>query len=925
MGIFTNRTTVRNLLTASLLTLFYFAGQAQCPAGLGTGVVNVASLPYSVTGETTCGAVNNLTSANTIACGSTNYTSAEDKVYIFTPTTSGTYTISLTSTSSWVGLKLYAGCPLTGQGGTCVANVGSSTGSKSLSGGLIAGVTYYLWVDQWATPTCIPTYSLSIAPPAAAPANDNCAGAITITPAASCTGTSGTSVSATQELAPTACSGFTASAANEVWYKFVADGTSGYTVSMTGTGGFDGIIGLYSGTCGALTLIGCSDNTTGNGTESFNGGVLAAGTYYYRIYGWAGATGTFTTCVTSVAFNPCSSITALNACGTSNTVTIAAGNGAYDPPATSCGFTTPGQEKIYSYTAPATGTYTITQASSPGYIDYFYKDAAGGCSGSGWTCIQDLNGAVTSTGVANLTAGTQYYFLLDPEGTGGGNVTFTLNCAPPPFDPCAAITNIAACGASTSFTVASGNGAYNPPATSCGFTTPGQETIFTFTPTQTGNYKIAQTASFGYIDWFYKPVSGGCNGTGWTCIQDLNGAVTSTGVASLTAGTQYYIMGDPEGTAGGGVTFSIECPPAPLVNDDCSGAITVSCLGSPYTGTTIGATVDAVYSNCGAGGTNATEVGVWYKYVGNNQQVDVTTCDPVGGTGYDSRITVYSGSCGAFTCVTANDDMTPACSNGSFRSEVLFNAFAGTDYYIFVHGYQTGINTSTTGAFTLTLTCSALCAPQISNDDCATADPLTVGANTPTPVFGNNNCASSTASNPSCFSPFATLPDVWYSFVAPANPAKVVLTYNNGAGTATDLGFATYGSCGGAQIQCQATATSGTAYTLTGLTAGQTYYLQVLGPLGNRGAYTVGMFYETCPSPSALTVGTVTTTTASVSWTENGGATAWDLYYGTNIGTPNGGTTPTEDNISPNTGYVINGLTPQQLYLVCVLIVVPVM
>ncbi|MFN8285148.1 MAG: fibronectin type III domain-containing protein [Chitinophagales bacterium] len=661
-----------------------------------------------------------------------------------------------------------------------------------------------------------------------------------------------------------------------------------------------------------------------------NGPVVAAGltplnytaTSTATLYAhWAtnSACGTASTCRTTTiknlnapAFDPCTSVSALNACGTSNTTVIAAGAGAYNPPATSCGFSTPGQEKIYTYTAPTTGAYTITQSASPGYIDYFYKAAASGCNGTGWTCIQDLNGATTSTGVANLTAGTQYYFLLDPEVSTGGTVTFTLNCAPPPFDPCATINNISACGVATSFTVASGNGSYNPPSTSCGFTTPGKETIFTFTPSQTGNYQIAQTSSFGYIDWFYKPVSSGCNGTGWTCIQDLSGAITS-GNFALTAGTQYYIMGDPESTTGGAVNFSIGCPPAPLVNDDCSGAITVSCLGSPYTGTTVSATVDAAYTNCGASGTNTTEAGVWYKYVGNNQQVDVTTCDPVGGTGYDTRITVYSGSCGAFTCVTANDDMTPACSNGSFRSEVLFNAFAGTDYYIFVHGYQTGTNISSQGAFTLTLTCSALCSPQISNDDCASADPLTVAANSPAAIFGNNNCASSALTNPSCFSAFATLPDVWYSFVAPVNPAKVVLTYNNGSGTASDLGFVTYGSCGGAQIQCQGSATSGTAYTLTGLTAGQTYYLQVLGPLGNRGQFSIGMYYETCPAPSALASTATTTTTATIDWTENGGATAWDLYYGTSIGTPGPSTTPTEDNVGAHP-YTINGLTPGTNY-----------
>jgi hypothetical protein len=104
-------------------------------------------------------------------------------------------------------------------------------------------------------------------------------------------------------------------------------------------------------------------------------------------------------------------------CGSSTTSgNLATAGGIYNPPATSCGFSTPGNEKLYSFTSTTAGTYTLQITSvngGSGYIDYFYKTASGGCGNSGWTCIDDLNltGSVTFT----LAAATTYYFLLDAE------------------------------------------------------------------------------------------------------------------------------------------------------------------------------------------------------------------------------------------------------------------------------------------------------------------------------------------------------------------------------------------------------------------------------------------------------------------------------------------------------------------------------
>lgn len=137
------------------------------------------TLPYSATGQTTCGMGNTYTGMNTVVCGNGIYLDGEDILYVFTPTATGLVTINVTSSSSWVGLFLYQGCPT---GGSCVSNATSSSGNQSLSNVFVtAGVTYYVVVDKWLTPTCF-TFNINISAPTPAPAPtvQDCLGAIPV-------------------------------------------------------------------------------------------------------------------------------------------------------------------------------------------------------------------------------------------------------------------------------------------------------------------------------------------------------------------------------------------------------------------------------------------------------------------------------------------------------------------------------------------------------------------------------------------------------------------------------------------------------------------------------------------------------------------------------------------------------------------------
>lgn len=320
---------------------------------------------------------------------------------------------------------------------------------------------------------------------------------------------------------------------------------------------------------------------------------------------------------------------------------------------------------------------------------------------------------------------------------------------------------------------------------------------------------------------------------------NLNSSETMTGMP-------YYWQVIPinaQGAATGCSEWSFTVEPV-RGSDDCAGALAISCDSSPLAGSTIDSTVDAEYINCGASGDNTTERGVWYKYIGDDQEVTITTCDP-SGIGYDTRLTVYSGTCNTLSCVIGNDDMTPACPSGTFRSEVKFNAFTGTDYYIFVHGYQTGTGLSAIGDFNLHITCEPLCTPIPSNEDCNTAFALTTSTTLMCNMTsGDNSCAIAPVSNPSCFSSFATLPDVWYSFQADFANEFI----NISLGTALSLGYAVYDGCNGTELFCISSVVSGANNEITGLTPGNTYYIQVFSSAEQVGTFDICVFGGSPPN-----------------------------------------------------------------------------
>ncbi|MCF6128700.1 T9SS type A sorting domain-containing protein [Flavobacterium sp. AS60] len=316
-----------------------------------------------------------------------------------------------------------------------------------------------------------------------------------------------------------------------------------------------------------------------------------------------------------------------------------------------------------------------------------------------------------------------------------------------------------------------------------------------------------------------------------TCVSDtLNSRVSFDSDGTTT----YYITVEGWNVGSvGAFTMDITCasPPQPPVNDDCSDAVTVTC-GSTTAGTTALATNENM-PVCGISGvTTQNTPGVWYKYVGDGSDVTVTTCSPTITTG-DSRIAVYSGTCGALTCIGGNDDAQAAgCATNTLASVVTFSTVAGTDYYILVYSYTFTPGTNPIN-FELSVSCVAACTPATTNDECSTATQVTIG----TPITGaNNSCSSASLGTayPSCGNMFGTYYDTWYWFDS-GSVTDVTITLANQTGAA---GFALYsGTCGALTQVNGSCTTTGAATSLTGLSIG-TYYLRVFSTSpASRGSY----------------------------------------------------------------------------------------
>lgn len=287
----------------------------------------------------------------------------------------------------------------------------------------------------------------------------------------------------------------------------------------------------------------------------------------------------------------------------------------------------------------------------------------------------------------------------------------------------------------------------------------------------------------------------------------------------------------------GGYTLRVRCPGPvlPPANDECVNAISTTMVPtSVINGTTACSNIDQLAYDCG---TDVTGIGggIWYKFVGTGNLCRLDMC--IGGTTFDSQLSVYCGACDALVCVAGADDEGP-CSP---QTQLDFCTEAGKQYFLLIHGFRA------TGPFNISISEIGACPPPVPAPiDCSicTIPPCPAehveeaeacganvngGCNLTPPVFEPTTCGTTICGR--AWGLFGTRDTDWFSFTL---SQRSVVTWSVQA-EFEPVAFMFNDQCGGAQITFGAVAEErcGTATTSSVLNGGN--YVVALANNGFNG------------------------------------------------------------------------------------------
>ncbi len=206
-----------------------------------------------------------------------------------------------------------------------------------------------------------------------------------------------------------------------------------------------------------------------------------------------------------------------------------------------------------------------------------------------------------------------------------------------------------------------------------------------------------------------------------------------------------------------------------------------------------------------AGCNTSNQDDAWARFVATG-----TTTGVAYYTTNDAVLHIMSGTCGSQASVACADNWLGGGEILTFASTI------GVTYYVYVERWNSNVQMS--GQISVW--------PIATNDICASATPITVnGACISDACQGENgegavSCGGANNSNAA---------STWYSFVAPANGSVDITATLNLYGYYAPI--VVYASCGGAEIQCDYTGGDPLVASVSGLTCGDTYYVDLAVPV----------------------------------------------------------------------------------------------
>ncbi len=536
------------------------------PANDDCANATVINCGDNLTGQTTNGATDN---GDVTGCSV-----GRGVWYQFTPTIKQSVTVTATPETGFdIELAVASSSDCNTFTNIACQDGGGSGTAETVTFTADLGVTYYFYVAHWdGTGTTTGNFDIAITS-CVNLIPDDCNQADTI----SCGAVSYPSVGATPSGVPAACGGVPD---DDLWFIFQASQTS-HTVYVTPSSTYDAVVEVYSGSCGGLTNINCT-NSAGTGlpeTVTLTG--LTVGNYYYvRVFdAAAGIENTDEIRIRVDAPLPGAPANDDPCCA--QTLTVNSGTCIYTTgentgateiagiPAPGCGGYS-GGDIWYKITVPASGQVVFDMNGAGGPTDMAMAIyTAGDCEdvasfsliecddndsqngtmpmicrvNSPNFCASSLNDCQHNAG---LTPGQEIYVRVWEN----GNNTFgpfdicVYEPAPPPptLISCTTAEDIPALPFSTSGTTCCYGDTVK--STACGGSSylNGEDYIFTYTPPVNQQVDINLTGTDTYTGIF---VFDGCPTTGTaTCVANntnSGGNPFLCGV-SLTGGITYYIV-----------------------------------------------------------------------------------------------------------------------------------------------------------------------------------------------------------------------------------------------------------------------------------------------------------------------------------------------------------------------------------------------
>jgi len=354
---------------------------------------------------------------------------------------------------------------------------------------------------------------------------------------------------------------------------------------------------------------------------------------------------------------------------------------------------------LVTYTSPTSAN--LSWSASPslptnGYEWEIRTSGLGGSGATGLTASGSVGAGVTSVSTSSLTQNTTYILYVRSNCGGtysswNASASSTSPTPPPANDYCSGVVDVPCATSSLAgttvgtivetapFSLSSNYGVWYT------FVGDGQQTT------------ITSTATFDHSLLF---MSGSCSGLSYITNID-NSFTTETYTFTTTVGVQYYIYIAhylTSSTSTGTFTISRTCtaPPVPPINDNPSGAITL----------TIGNTVTYVtYTNVNATNTTTESTPSCAAYVGEDVWFKVTLPQYVTSLDFDTQtgvitdagMAIYRGALGSLVEIQCDDDSSP---NGAMSFISRTDFFEYETIYIRIWEYNGG----TTGTFGISVT-----------------------------------------------------------------------------------------------------------------------------------------------------------------------------------------------------------------------------